>query len=457
VGLLVLLAACSATPPPASSAGPAPPPAQVSLPRSLADPLCNSGRGALLAAPTSAVASTLVRALSLPDGDVLVGTESVGAPPASGVAKLTIRALTPRCRLDARFGHQGIAVLDLPSTLDHGSSTINGWARDGSGVVLVGATATNGYVMKLTAEGNVDGRFGAHGVATVVSPDPSKFGSELDRVAVAPTGQIIVGADDGGAHCCLTTYVARLDADGRLDRSFGTGGWSQLLATGAIMEAVVVRSDGSVLVELSRIDTGGGTNFVYELDSHGSVVTRFSDNFNRALEALDRADPTLQLTQGGYFDDDMAPLADGGVELVGTGAPDGAGEGQMYLMALRLSADGSLDSSYGTRGVMRIGAVDGGDVAAVDMPDGDTVYLDEPWVAPSYGSDGTLRLTFLTARGTLDTRAVVHGVIDLPAPSLLTGTTPAYSYGQSAAAVSGDYILLAVATAAGIDVVGLRG
>ena len=129
----------------------------------------------------------------------------------------------------------------------------------------------------------------------------------------------------------------------------------------------------------------------------------------------------------------------------------------MYLMALRLSADGSLDSSYGTRGVMRIGAVDGGDVAAVDMPDGDTVYLDEPWVAPSYGSDGTLRLTFLTARGTLDTRAVVHGVIDLPAPSLLTGTTPAYSYGQSAAAVSGDYILLAVATAAGIDVVGLRG
>jgi uncharacterized delta-60 repeat protein len=408
----------------------------------------------------STLQSTLVRALSLPNGNVLVGTESDQRPPSGQVTRLVIRALTPNCTLDARFGDHGVDVVDLPATSDHGYSTVNGWAADGNGVVLAGATATNGYVMRLAANGSVDVRFGTHGVATLVTPRPSSFGSQVDKVAVASTGQIIVGADDGNAHCCVSTYVARLDPSGMLDRSFGSGGWSQTLATGALLQQVVVRSDGSVLAVLSGIDTGGGTEYVYELNPQGSVVSSFTDDFGRALSDLDVADPSLRLTEGGYFDDEMVPLADGSIELVGTGAPNGAGTEPMYMMAVRLTSDGNLDPSYGIDGLTSMPEVDGGGVAALLMPDGDTVFVDEPWIAPQtplYGSNGTLRLTFLRPSGSLDTSNAGNGVAVVPAPNLLAGTIPAYSSGQSAAAATGDDIVVVVATTVGIDVLGFRG
>jgi len=465
VGLTVLFAGCSATPSSVSattSTGPPPPQAQIAVSAALADPSCNGGRGDLLPmhASTSTLQSTLVRALSLPNGNVLVGTESAQPPPSGQVARLVIRALTPNCTLDARFGDHGVDVVDLPAISDHGYSTWNGWAPDGNGVVLVGATATNGYVMKLAANGSVDVRFGTHGVATPVTPHPSSSGSQVDKVAVAPTGQILVGADDGNAHCCVATYVARLGTDGILDRSFGSGGWSQTLATGASMQRVVVRSDGSVLAVLSGIDTGGGTVHVFELNPQGSVVSSFTDDFDRALSDLDLDDPSPRLTEGGYFDDDMVPLADGSFELLGTGARNGAGAEPMYMMALRLTSDGNLDRSYGSDGSTSMPEVDGGELAVLLMPDGDTVFVDEPWIAPQtplYGSNGTLRLTFLKPNGSLDTSKAGHGVAVVPAPNLLAGTIPAYSSGQSSAAATGDDVLVVVATTAGIDVLGFRG
>ncbi len=465
IGLSLLLVGCSAKPssgPVPVTTGPAPARAQITVPTALADQSCNAGGGSLLgvSTPQATLQSTILRALALPDGDVLVGTESGNPPPGAQHAQLIIRAITPTCRLDPRFGTDGTEAVDLPATSDYGYSTMNDWAPDGDGIVMVGATATNGYVMKLTATGRVDRQFGANGVATVVSPDPSKFGSELDRVTVTSAGQIIVGADDGGAHCCLTTYVARLDPDGRLDPSFGFGGWSQILATGARMQQVVVRSDGSTLVELSRIDTGGGTEYVYELNSRGSLVGSFTDNFAAALSSLDSNVFSPMLTQGGYFDDDMVPLAGGDFELVGTGAANGAGMEPMYLMAARFSPDGSLDRSYGHHGSMVMAQVDGGEIAALLMPDGDTVFVDEPWVAPHlplYGSNGTLRLTFLTPRGSLDTRRVADGIAVVDAANLSAGSTPAYSSGQWAAAATGKDILVVTPTTVGINVLGFRG
>jgi hypothetical protein len=64
------------------------------------------------------------------------------------------------------------------------------------------------------------GRWLRHGGQS--GPVPVRFGagpSSGERL-----GQIILGADDGGAHCCLSTCIARLGAHSRLDKSFGSGG-----------------------------------------------------------------------------------------------------------------------------------------------------------------------------------------------------------------------------------------
>jgi hypothetical protein len=299
IGLTILLAGCSGTPASVSATTITEPPlprAQITLPASAADPSCNGGRGGPLPMHDSAsnLPSLLVRALSLPNGDVLIGTESDESPLSGQSARLVVSALSPNCTLDAKFGDHGVDTVDLPAASAHGYSTVNGWAPDGNGVVLAGATSTSGYVMRLAANGDVDLRFGTHGVAMLATPHPSSGGSQVDKVMVATRGQIIVGADDGNAPCCASTYVARLDPDGRLDRSFGSGGWSQALATGAVMQQVVARSDGSVLAVLSGIDTGGGTDDVYELNHQGSVVSSFSDDFGRAL-----SDSTSTLSRRG--------------------------------------------------------------------------------------------------------------------------------------------------------------
>jgi beta-propeller uncharacterized protein DUF5122 len=463
IGLTILLAGCSAPQSSVSStAGLRLLPAQVRLSATLADQSCNRGHGVILPVNVSksTLQSTLLRALSLPDGDVLVGTDSDQPPPSGQVARLVIRALTAKCTLDARFGIHGVDVVALPATTDHGYSTVNGWAPDGNGVVLAGSTATNGYVMELAANGSVDARFGTHGAVTLITPHPSSYGSNMDNVAVAPSGQIIVGADDGNAHYLMATYVARLDPSGALDRSFGSGGWSQTLATGALMQQVAVQSDGSVLAVVTGIDTGGGTADVYELDVHGSVVSSFTSDLGRAFSEINVEGTFQTLSQVGYFDDGMVPLSGGSFELVGTGALNAAGADPMYMMALRLTSGGNLDPSYGNAGLMSRREVDGGTVAALLMPDGDTVFVDEPWITPRrpiYGSNGTLRLTFLTPTGSLDESKPGHGVAIVLEPDLLAGTISAYATGDSAAAATGDDILVVVATTVGIDVLGLRG
>src|SRR5580658_5346450 len=88
IGLIIVVAGCSGTPASVSApttTGPPLPRAQITLPAAVTDPSCKGGRGALLPMHVSApnLPSVLVRALSLPNGNVLVGTES-DEPPASG-------------------------------------------------------------------------------------------------------------------------------------------------------------------------------------------------------------------------------------------------------------------------------------------------------------------------------------------------------------------------------------
>jgi uncharacterized delta-60 repeat protein len=97
-------------------------------------------------------------------------------------------------------------------------------------------------VARFETDGGLDGRFGTGGVVlTPVEPGPA----EARGVALLPGGALVVAGASGGGHVAL----ARYDADGRLDPSFGDGGTTvTAVGTWCTPEAMAMQEDGSVVV-----------------------------------------------------------------------------------------------------------------------------------------------------------------------------------------------------------------
>jgi hypothetical protein len=420
---------------------------------SLADNTCNNGHGLLI--PQTLSASTVqtrhVLMTALSSGVVLIGVSPEVLAPKGKQTVFVVHALTASCTVDTSFGADGEARIALPLSSGGGFSNVTGWAPDGSGVVLVGSTSSAGFAMRIEANGTVDRSFGTDGVATLITPHPSSAGAAADAVAVSPSGEILVGADDGAAACCASEYVAELEPNGGLVPEFGSGGWTPAFATGARLSQLAVQPDGSVLVVLSYIETGEGTVTVDEVTPQGVVDSGFSSAFAAAMAS---ADP------GSFFDATLYERDAGAFGLVGTGSSAGAGEEPMYELAAGFIGDGARDLSFGSSGTTRIAGVDGDNVAALETTNGDTVFIDEPWIAPAtptYSATGTLRLLFLTSQGDPDTELSPGGVAMIPAQALEASDIDGFVSFDAAATTVGADVLITALSANGISVVGLRG
>jgi hypothetical protein len=132
----------------------------------------------------------------------------------------------------------------------------------------------------------------------------------------------------------------------------------------------------------------------------------------------------------------------------------------MDFVAAGFLADGSLDASYGTGGTTQLAEVDGNDVAAVALTGGSVVFVDEPWIAPRsplYEPAGTLRLTYLTSRGVLNTSLVAGGVVLVPDQQLVAISQGGFDTYELDAVAEGDAVRVVAVTPKGLNVLGLRG
>src|SRR5262249_52157941 len=106
------------------------------------------------------------------------------------------------------------------------------------------ANATDFAVVRLIADGSVDGSFGTGGTAT------ARISGERDAasaVAFDAAGRIVVAGQAGN----LSDFpVARFGSDGALDERFPTGGTMTIrfpIATSAA-ESVAVQPDGKIVL-----------------------------------------------------------------------------------------------------------------------------------------------------------------------------------------------------------------
>jgi uncharacterized delta-60 repeat protein len=143
--------------------------------------------------------------------------------------------------------------------------------------------------------------------------------------------------------------VVRLNANGSLDTGFGTNGQSLIDLRDDIAYSVVTQADGKILIAGTTTAqpagvTGTSKNYgVVRLNANGSRDTSFGTNGQALLDL------------GSNTDDDarsMVAQADGKILIAGTTAaqPPGATGTFSNYGVVRLNADGSRDTSFGTNG-----------------------------------------------------------------------------------------------------------
>lgn len=211
-----------------------------------------------------------------PDGKIVVA----GGAGSFATANLALARYNPDGTLDTTFGTAGIVVSGLPMI------AISLALQTDGRLVVVGASGVGFGLARFNADGSVDTSFGAGGLVTTTFPDG--FAS-ANAVALQPDGKIV--AAGGGS---VPFVLARYNADGSLDTSFGVGGKvTGTFADFAIANGVVVQPDSKIVAvgaageftttahfALARYNTDGSLDTTF--GTGGRVTTDFGGQFDFA-------------------------------------------------------------------------------------------------------------------------------------------------------------------------------
>ncbi len=281
------------------------------------------------------------------------GSNGIAQPP-GGDTTLLATAVQPDGKLVAA-GRRGGSVLvmrfnangSVDSSFAGGgyvgpAGSAGGVAISSDGKVIVGGTSGGGmFALRLTATGAPDPSFGSGGYASALA------GSGALGNAVALDGsRVVVAGSASGSDAYPRTAVARFNANGTRDSSFGSGGVAILdLGRFSVANAVAVQSDGRIVFAGSqRNDLQTTSVLISRLTSGGGLDSSFAGN-GLFLQ---------QYARGAAYSAAFGlAIAPSGKIVVGGSATDGISghpEGADAL-AIRLNSNGTPDSGFAGNGV----------------------------------------------------------------------------------------------------------
>jgi uncharacterized delta-60 repeat protein len=190
-----------------------------------------------------------------PDGKIVVVGTDIGFN--TGDVHGTVVRFNPDGSVDTGFGTGGV-VRDFSA----GGVFTTGFALQPDGKIVVGSTSSSRAITRLNVDGSLDRLFGNAGHA----PAP---GVRPDGLAVQPDGHILVIGDAVSGVMSVGFGVARLNADGTPDTTFGMGGSVITdLGPGTLFSfGVVLQPDGRLLIAGT---VGFGTGQMLEMIRHNS-------------------------------------------------------------------------------------------------------------------------------------------------------------------------------------------
>lgn len=308
--------------------------------------------------------------------------------------------------LDASFGSSGVNVLTPFNLGFNGQATAVALQSDGKPVVA-GFLNTGGNknfaVTRYQSDGSLDTGFGVNGLIT--TPVSLTFDDEPTSLAIQSDGKIVAAGHTQNIDFAL----ARYKSDGTLDTTFGVGGVVTtnfpIGTSGGVDVAndVIIQSDGKIVAAgrsagrfgVARYNTNGSLDTSFGVGGVVSTVVGM-DPFMAAYAVVQQPDGKLLVGGTGYNDVDSH-----------------------YAYALvRYNSDGSLDTDFGTSGIVKI---DFGDASTgndlVLRSDGKIVMVGD-------GSNGTnglgVSLVQFNADGFVDTTFGSGGIVHTAAGTRAT-------------------------------------
>lgn len=253
-------------------------------------------------------------------------------------------------------------------------------------------------VLRLDDTGAYDPTWGASGTATV-QVQAGRI-THVNAVKALTSGGVVVGGCVADASNCSGNgdlFLIRLDASGRPDPSFGTGGVVVLnLGSGYDLAGMVdVQADGRIVVGATR----GSNLWVGRFNVDGSLDTA---GFNSPTGSI-------QLDHlGGAENGNIVAVRPDGKILAGGEVQVG---GQNRYGIFRLHANGTLDTTFGVSGVFEhqpAGSTDSGGEDIFLLPDGK--FLLTGRYNGSFGASTKVPLLRVNENGTIDTTFGTAGI-----------------------------------------------
>jgi uncharacterized delta-60 repeat protein len=315
----------------------------------------------------------------LADGKILVaGSGDVPNTTNDGVR---VAKLNANGSLDTTFGTNGIAS----STVGSGSSANKMAIQSDGKIVVSGRFGSRGLVNRFNTDGSLDSTFGTGGVREIVGPNFTQIYTG-GGIAIQPDGKIVLaGAASSSSGNYSALLLARLNSDGSSDESFGSFGlvMQDLTADPDGALDLVLQSDGKIVIggqqdeefaiaarfnSNGAIDTGFGNNGV-RLLSDGRYVGAISlqgNNFVAVgpapwnggifLARVDQSGAMIsyrnEIFLVGKNDTarDVAIQPDGKIVAVGVSE----NRWNPVMSVARLLPDGSLDTAFGSGGIVTL-------------------------------------------------------------------------------------------------------
>jgi uncharacterized delta-60 repeat protein len=343
--------------------------------------------------------SDFASALALqPDGKlVLAGGCSVNTYPYRDVCALRYNA---NGTLDTSFGANGKVIAPMDSGVGEAFALV--LQPDGK-LVLAGycdgaPTDSDFCALRYNTNGTLDTSFGTDG--KVITPVGSS-GDIATALARQPDGKLVLAG-----HCQNngTNYdfcALRYNANGTLDTSFGAGG-KVITPVGSLNDyfgALALQPDDKLVLAGSCLVNGASSRFcAIRYNANGTLDTSFGTG-GKVIT------PVSSYNDNAYA---LALQPDGKLVIAGSCRDDAYA--YRDVCAIRYNANGTLDTSFGTGGkvIISVGSRNDFAHALVLQPDGKLVlagvcprapindYADQDFCALRYNANGTLDTSFGT-------------------------------------------------------------
>lgn len=357
----------------------------------------------------------------LPNGMIMVAGTAHGTT--FGKTDFLVARYYPDGSLDTSFGATGTTGVSI---IDFGTATIDyvyGLAIQADGkIVLAGTTydsttSDDFALMRFHVNGTLDTSFGNGG--KVRTDFGAKKQDTATGVAIQADGMIVVvGYTDIGGSTNYEFALARYNANGTLDSTFGSGGKVKTgFATNSDWaRAVVLQADGKIIAAGGK----GGDFALARYNTNGSLDTTF-DGDGKASTSFGTQIDTIYA---------LRLQADG--NIVAAGAVNDNGVGDSDIGIARYTSAGKLDTTFDGDGklVTQVGLSESA-AGVVIQADGKIVVAG---TARMPDTDNDFALVRYGVNGAIDTSFGKNGVVTTPTPGT-NGSIGSIAYGL---ALDGD-------------------